>query len=93
MDTNTETDHKYYRSDDLLISSFLLCKQARLIDIIADSRRHFVFIFQDPARCNQLVQEYINGASAVARDLFAMREQLLTQMRNRDGGNYGNSFK
>ena len=94
MDTKTDTDNNY-RSDDLLISSFLLCRQAQLIDIASDSPRHFIFIFQDPPKCQQLVREYLNNGTAPARELFARREELMTQIRNRDGngGRYGNNYR
>lgn len=90
MDTNTETNNHFYRSDDLLISSFLLCRQAQLVDIASDSSRHFTFTFQDPTRCKELVQEYVNGGLVVARELFSRREELLGQMRNRD--RYGKNY-
>src|SRR3990167_10912240 len=85
MQYHTETENQLYRSDDLLVCSFLLCNQARLVDVVSDSPRHFTFVFQDPTKCRQLVQEYVNGGTAVARELFSRREELLGLMRNRNG--------
>ena len=90
MNIETETNNNF-QTDDLLISSYLLCRQAKLIDIVSDSPRHFIFIFLDLAHCKNLVHEYLNNGTATARELFARREELITQMRNRDrnGNSYG----
>jgi len=80
-----------FKTDDILISSFCLSRQAKLIDITSDRPRHFVFIFEDSDLCEGLVREYLNNGQAPARDLFARREELITAMRHRNGNNqYGN---
>lgn len=83
-----------FKTDDILISSFLLSRQAVLLDIASDRPRHFIFIFENPDRCEGLVREYLNNGQAPARELFAHREELITAMRHRNGNgdrNYGRS--
>lgn len=78
-----------YKTDDILISSFLLSRQAKLLDITSDRPRHFSFIFEDLSKCEELVREYLNNGQAPARELFARREELITAMRHRNGDKYG----
>ena len=80
-----------YQTDDILISSFLLSRQAKLLDITSDRPRHFVFIFEDSDLCEALAREYLNNGQAPARELFSRREELITAMRHRDrnGDKYG----
>ena len=82
-----------YKTDDLLTSSFLLSKQAKLLDISQDRPRHFIFVFEGLNKCEELVRAYINNASAPARELFARREELITAMRHRNEKSYGNNSK
>lgn len=89
MESQTDTDNQYFRTDDLLISSFLLCRQAVLVDVVTDSSRHSTFIFRDPDKCKRLTQEYVNGGTCIAKLLFSSREELLGLMRNRNGDKYG----
>ena len=74
-----------YRTDDILISSFLLSRQAKLLDIASDRPRHFIFVFDDLNKCEELVRAYLNNAEAPARELFARREELINAMRHRNG--------
>lgn len=84
MDNNT------FQSDDLLIASYLLVKQKKLLDIVADSPRHFIFVFEDFDHCETLMNEYLNNGLAPARELFARREELISAMRYRNGNkSYG----
>lgn len=83
MDNEIDTDNTLYRTDDLLISSFLLCRQAKLQDIVSDSPRHFTFVFQDSIKCQVLVKEYLNNGLTPARELFARREELMGAIRCR----------
>lgn len=85
MDNKIDTDNSFYRTDDLLISSFLLCRQAQLQDIVSDSPRHFSFVFQDSIKCRELVKEYLNNGLVSARELFARREELMNAIRGRNG--------
>ena len=80
-----------FQTDDILIASYLLTKQAKLLDLICDSQRHFIFLFENSYLCEQLVRDYLNNALAPARELFARREELISQMRHRNGNrnNYG----
>lgn len=84
-----------FKTDDILTSSFLLSRQAKLLDITSDRPRHFVFIFEDRDKCEDLVREYLNNGLAPARELFARREELITAMRHRDGNGekYGRQYR
>lgn len=73
-----------YKTDDILISSYLLSKHARLLDITSDYQKHFIFIFEDSQKCTELANEYLNNGEAPARELFARREELISAMRHRN---------
>lgn len=74
-----------YRTDDILISSYLLTRQAKFVDITSDYPKHFIFIFEDQKKCEELAREYLNNGEAPARELFARREELISAMRHRNG--------
>ena len=80
---------KTFQNEDILFTSFLLTQTGiNLIDIVEDYSGHFVFVLSDPERCTDLKQQYLNNASAPARQLFSQREMLISEIktRNRDGG-------
>ncbi len=74
----------YFKLDDISIGSFLLARGAKIIEVTEDRPRHFVFIFQDPAICEELKRDYINNGVASARELFSRREELMAEIRNGD---------
>lgn len=81
-----------FSSNDILLVSFLLTKTGiTLIQIVEDYSGHFVFVLSDRERCIELKQQYLNNASAPARELFAQREMLISEMktRERNGDNNG----
>ena len=84
-----------FRTDDISISAFLLARGARIIDVISDRPRHFIFVFDDEDKCQELKRNYLNNGEAPARELFARREELISEIREKDGyrngGNYGRS--
>lgn len=73
-----------FRSDDILLCSFLLTQNIQFIEIVEDYPRHFVFIFSNPEKCEQLKREYINGATAPAKQLFIQREVLISEIKNKN---------
>ena len=84
---------KTFKNEDILLTSFLLTQTGIiLIDIVEDYSGHFLFVLSDPERCTELKQQYLNNASAPARQLFSQREMLISEIknRNRDGDKYGN---
>lgn len=92
MDIETKdknADHAY-QSDDILLTSFLLTNKISLIDIQEDRPRHFIFLLSDAAQCNELKRQFLNNASAPARELFSQREMLISEIktRARDGDGY-----
>lgn len=86
-------NQKTWCDDDILLTAFLLTdKDVSLIDIKEDKPHHFVFILSNPQKCQDLKRQYLNGASAPARELFFNREMLINEMKNRERNgdkNYG----
>lgn len=73
-----------FELDDVLVTSFCLTNGVNLIDIIEDRPGHFKFILSDFKKCHQLKIEYLNNASAPARELFSQREMLISEMKTRN---------
>lgn len=71
---------------DILICSFLLThKEISLIDIKETSPQHFIFVLSNQTLCQQLSRDYLNNASAPARELFSKRAMLISEIKNRNG--------
>lgn len=86
-------DMDLFKTDDILISSYLLSNKAKFVDIASDYPKHFIFIFENSQRCEGLVREYLNNGEAPARELFARREELISAMRHRNGDKYGGGIR
>ena len=56
-------------------------KGVEYIDVQEDNYHHFSFILSNPERCEELRHQYLNGASAPARDLFSKRDMLLGEIK------------
>lgn len=80
-----------FRSDDILLTSYLLTQQINLIDVVEDRPHHFVFLLSSTDKCEELKRNFLNNAIAPARELFSKREMLISEIksRNRDGERYG----
>lgn len=89
MDTDTQT----YISSDVMLTAFCIVNGVKLLNISEEYPNHFLFKLEDLERCVKLKQEYLNNAPAPARELFSVREMLISEMknRNRNGENYGNT--
>ena len=74
-----------YTLDDIQISAFMLAKGAKIVEVTTDRPNHYVFIFQDTEQCKDLKREYLNNGHAPARELFARREELISEIKNRNG--------
>lgn len=77
-----------FKCDDISITAYLLTqKNVILVDVVQDYPHHFVFHLADADKCTRLKQEYLNNASAPARQLFSQREMLISEIktRNRNG--------
>lgn len=70
-----------YQLDDIKITAFCLSKGVKLLGIIQDTHRHFIFRLSDPKKCEQLKTRYLNGASAPAAELFSHRERLINEIK------------
>lgn len=83
-----------YKTDDILIASFLLTQKVRYLDLICDRPRHFIFVFENSQQCEELAKEYLNNAPAPARELFGRREELISAIRYRNGNQntYGKDY-
>ena len=84
-----------FSTDDILLASFLLTQSISLVEIQENRPRHFIFLLSDPDKCNVLKREYLNNASAPAREIFFQREMLISEIKNRDGNGeaYGSTRK
>lgn len=76
-----------FKCDDILITSYLLTQEGIiLVDVIQDYPHHFIFHLSNADRCIQLKQQYLNNASAPARQLFSTREMLISEIKSRKRG-------
>lgn len=74
-----------FKSDNILLCSFLLCNEdIRLIDIIEDHPHHFIFVLSDSEKCNKLKNDFVNGGLAPAQLLFSKRETLISEIKTRN---------
>jgi hypothetical protein len=80
----------FFKTDDISIAAFCLSRGAQIVEVVTDRPTHFIFVFSDFEKCQELKREYLNNGVAPARELFARREELISEMkdRNRYGGNY-----
>lgn len=79
---------------DILLCSFLLTnKEISLVEIKEITSRQFIFVLSQPSLCQKLSKDYLNNAQAPARELFANREMLISEIktRERNGERYGNT--
>lgn len=72
--------------DDILLSSFFIVSGVQLLGIKQDRPQHFIFQLSDKKKCLELEKEYLSNAHAPAHLLFATREMLLNQIKNRIRG-------
>ena len=73
----------FFRTDDILTSSFLLTQGIKLVDVIEDRPHHFVFLLLNIDKCEELKRNFLNNAVAPARELFSNREMLISEIKNR----------
>ncbi len=78
------TDIPTFVCGEIALGAFLLARGAKIIEVSSDSFGHFSFIFEREDLCSRLKQDYLNGGQAPAQDLFAKRELLVTEMKNRN---------
>lgn len=80
-----------FQTDDILFCAFALTQGIKLVEVIEDTPHHFIFILSNSESCLQLKNDYINGASAPAKQLFSQRETLISEIKNRNqkGDKYG----
>lgn len=71
-----------YTSDSITLCAFMLTqKGVEFIDVQEDNFHHFSFILSNPERCEELRHQYLNNASAPARELFSKREMLIGEIK------------
>lgn len=78
MKNNMDT---IFKSDDLLLTAFLLTQGIEFLDFTEDFPHHFVFHLSNPIKCLELKKQYLNNASAPARELFAKRAMLINEIK------------
>ncbi|HUD04653.1 MAG TPA: hypothetical protein VMR59_01545 [Patescibacteria group bacterium] len=75
---------------DILICSFLLTHiEISLTEIKETTPRRFIFILTNPSLCEKLCKDFLNNATAPARELFSNREMLISEIKARNGEKYG----
>ncbi len=79
-----------YRTDDLLLAAFLLTQNVRLLNVLEDYPNHFFFELSETDKCENLKIQFLNNATAPARELFSKREMLISEikMKNQDKKKY-----
>ena len=74
-----------FTTHNILITSFLLThKQISLLEIKEISSKQFIFALSQPSLCQKLSKDYLNNAHAPARELFANREMLISEIKTRE---------
>lgn len=73
-------------TDDILLSTFFIVKGVKLLGIKQDRPQHFLFQLSEKEKCLKLEKEYLSNAEAPAHLLFATREMLINQIKNRIRG-------
>lgn len=76
----------FFKTDDISIASFCLASGARIVEVTSDRPRHFIFIFFDFEKCQELKRQYLNNGKVSARELLARREELISEIKNRIRG-------
>lgn len=81
----------FFQSDNIQLCSFLLTQQVKLVEVKEDTAHHFIFVLEDLQKCTELEKDFLNNASAPARELFSQREMLISQIKqvNRNGDQHG----
>ncbi len=84
---------KEYETSDIPLYAFLLVRGMSFIEIKESSPKHFDFIFSNHIDCEKLKNDFLNNASAPARELFSQREMLISEIKTkeRNGNNRGAS--
>jgi hypothetical protein len=70
-----------FKTNDISLAAFLLTQGIDFIDIVSEGNSRFIFLLSDPDRCEVLLKEYLNNASAPAQQLFSKREMLISQIK------------
>lgn len=82
----------YFTTYDILLCSFLLTQGVRIVEIKQSTPNKFLFLLSDSKMCTQLALDYQNNALAPARELFANREMLISEIKSRNGEKYGKQY-
>ena len=73
----------FFKTDDILLTSFLLTQGISLVDIVQDNPNHFSFCLVGLDECKELKQKFLNNATAPALELFSKREMLISEIKNK----------
>lgn len=72
-----------WETDDISLASYLIVRGVKLLEFKENRRNHFIFILSNPNLCAELRQKYFNKGVAAARELFSVREMLISEIKNR----------
>lgn len=80
-----------FKTDDILLTAYLLTQGISLVEIVQDNPNHFTFCLIGLDKCKELKQKFLNNSTAPALELFSKQEMLISEIKNknRDGDNYG----
>lgn len=78
-----QSNKNTFETEDIFLASFLLTKGIQLIELRNNGTNHFSFILTDFLKCENLRRTFLNNAQAPAQELFAKREMLINEIKNR----------
>ena len=77
-------DQKNWTNDDLAICSYILVRGANFLGASSDRPGHFVFVFENPEKCEEFKRDFFNNGLVAGRELLARRDELLTEIKNQN---------
>lgn len=77
-----EPNKNEFETDDLFLTSFLLTKGIKLIELRRNGQSHCSFILSDSPKCEELRGKFLNNEPAPAQELFAKREMLINEIKS-----------
>lgn len=72
-----------FETSDIQFTAFLLTQGITLLEVIKSDAYHYSFVLSDPDGCQQLKRAFLNNAQAPAQELFAKREMLISEIKNK----------
>lgn len=80
---NKTSNERFFETGDIALTSFLLTKGIKLLEISGDALNRFSFILCEPEKCENLRRKFLNNGTAPAQELFSKREMLISEIKNK----------